>query len=125
MKKKLLIVSLFFSLVTITTINTKITDNHNMFSTNLILANIEALASTTEEDGEFKCYIHKDQCIVKANTEAQLTELNKILKKLGLGEVGLNVTVNLTDATCIYSLTPNGPIVRCGTDKRCADIWSF
>lgn len=125
MKNKLIIISIFFSLVTIATIGAKITNSYKVASVSLMFANLEALASATEGDGEFKCYIHKDQCIVSAKTELELGALNRILRKLGMGEVGLNISVDLSDATCLYSPTPNGPLVRCGTDKRCADIWSF
>lgn len=90
----------------------------------IALANIEALAQD-EGSGEFKCYIYKDKCIVKAKTSAELATLNKYLQMLGRPEISLDVSVDLTDATCIYSTTPQGPVVRCGVDRRCADIWKY
>lgn len=97
------------------------TDKQEIFT---ILANVEALADKTPENQDFNCYIHKDHCVVSAGTDSELGSLNKLLRKLGKLEVKMNVSVDLTDATCIYSTDVNGPKVRCGQDKRCADIWS-
>lgn len=63
--------------------------------------------------------IYKDRCIVPTETDSELGSLNKILRKLGKLEVKLNVSVDLTDATCIYSTNVNGPKVCCGQNKRC------
>lgn len=89
----------------------------------LLLANVEALAGDIPESQEFKCYIHKDKCVVSAGTATELESLNKIIKKLGGIAVKLNVSVDVSDATCLYSTDPSGPKVRCGQDVRCADVW--
>lgn len=89
-----------------------------------VWANVEALADENPESAEFRCYIHKDKCVVSAKTASELASLNKLLSKLGKLEVKLNVSVDLTDLTCLYSTDVNGPKVRCGVDKRCADVWS-
>lgn len=90
----------------------------------IALVNIDALAQD-EGSGEFKCYIYKDKCVVMASTTGELATLNKYLKLLGRPEVSVRLSVDITDATCLYSTTPDGPVVRCGADRRCADIWKY
>jgi len=94
------------------------------------LPNLLALASLEQldngENSEFKYYIYKDNCIVRATAETELASLNRLLRRLGRMEVSVNVSVDLTDLTCLYSTVPNGtPPVRLGNDIRCADVWNI
>jgi hypothetical protein len=85
----------------------------------LSMDNIDALAAG--ESDAFNCYMYKDKCSFKVETEAKLGPINLLLKKLKLDAVELGATVDLTNATCVYSTTPNSTNVkvRCGTDVTC------
>lgn len=87
--------------------------NSNNRLDELILANVEALASG--EGSGFDCVLEKDDCTFTVSTNAQLNIIKKQFPFAGIG-----VAVDLSSGTQIYREKYSYETgVRCGEDITC------
>lgn len=86
MKKKIFIVSAFFSIVTLATIGTKIASSENISSLGLMFSNMEALASDTEGGGSNYNICYFESKVVKSRTYYDCNDCKtKIYDEKGVG----------------------------------------
>lgn len=124
MKKNILKLCIVLVVVTITTIGVNMNSQDSKTGISLLAKNIEAVANSTPEDGEFKCTMKKDDCYIENITEYTL----KILagKYGGFGGFQVGDRVDISKLTQLFALAeyPWEDKIRCGKDITCNDLMS-